>query len=222
MSSAPRVLSVLLKVVGVLLALVVLVYLVVNGSAMVEAHQRRGDIADRVSTLLEQALPAAADRQQDLLALADREPDERWIEQHCDFSSDDSGWIVQGYRETCSVRSLTAWRVESDDEAAALLPVERREGTAYDGCRSVGVVDEAEAYVVDAAAADGEPWCSGATLGASRDLLGERVALDSGQWLLLVDEQPLVDEPIGCVRWSVLFCSNPFGDRHAFGEVPTR
>lgn len=221
MSRAPRAVSVLLKVVGGVLALVVLAYLAFNGASLVHAHQRRGDIADQMGAELEKALPAAADRQQDVVAAAGREPDERWIEQHCKFASDDSGWIVQNYREVCSVRGLAAWRVESPDEAADLLAVEGRAGTAYDGCQPLGTVDEAEAYVVDTAAADGDPWCTEATLGASRDLVGERVPLDEGSWLLVVDERPLVEESIGCVRWSVIFCDNPFGDRHAFGEAPT-
>lgn len=221
MPRAPRAVLVLVKIVGGVLALVVLAYLAFNGASLVQAHQRRGDIADRVGAELEKALPAAADRQQDIVAAASREPDERWIEQHCEFASDDSGWIVNNYREVCSVRGLVAWRVESSDEAADLLVVESRAGTVSDGCRPLGTVDEAEAYVVDTAAADGAPWCTLATLGASRGLVGERVPLDEGSWLLVVDERPLVDEPIGCVRWSVIFCDNPFGDRHAFGEAPT-
>lgn len=221
MSRAPGALSVLARTVGGLLALVVLAYLVVNGISVAQAQQRRGELEDQMSARLEKALPVAADRQQDLVAAADREPDERWIEQHCDFSSDDSGWIVQNYRETCSIRSLTAWQVDSDVEATSLLAVEGEEQLAYAGCQPLGTVDDAEAYVVDPSAVDREPWCTGAALGASSDLVGERTALDDGRWLLVVDEQPLVDEAIGCVRWSVVFCSNPFGDRHAFGDAPT-
>ena len=221
MSRGERALSVLVKVVGGLVALVVLGYLVVNGAAVLQAHQKRDAIADRMSAELETSLPVAADRQQELVAAAGREPDERWIEQHCDFSSDDAGWIVQNYRETCSIRTLTAWQVASDREGAALLPVEGEGISTIDGCDSLGTVGDADAYVVDRQAAEGEPWCTGATLGASRDLVGERVTLAADRWLLVVDEQPLVDEAIGCVRWSVIFCSNPFGDRHAFGEAPT-
>jgi hypothetical protein len=76
---------------------------------------------------------------------------------------------------------------------------------------------------VDPATADGDPWCTTSldSVGDSRALVGDRVALEPDQWVLVVDVEPLVDEPIGCVRWSVLFCSNPFGDRHVFGEAPT-
>lgn len=55
--------------------------------------------------------------------------------------------------------------------------------------------------------------------GDARTLAGERVALREGRWLLLVAEQPLVDETIGCAHWSVLFCDNPWMG-HAFGAGP--
>ena len=222
MTSASRVLTVLTKVLGGLLALVVLAYLGFNGASLVQAHQKRDDVADRVSAELEQALPAAADRQQDVVAAASREPDERWIEQHCEFDTDDAGWIVQSYREVCSIRGVTAWRVESAGEARDLLTLEGQAGLAHDGCEPIGFVDEAQVIFVDAATADGEPWCT-RTLsapGTARALVGDRVALEPGRWLLVVDEQPLVDEPIGCLHWSVIFCDNPFGDDHAFGETP--
>lgn len=215
--------ALLLKLLAGLVALVVLAYVVVNGAALVQARQERHDIAEQVTRALEEALPAAADRQQDLVAVAGREPDLRWVEQACEFSTDDAGWIVQGYRETCLVRSVTAWAVDAPEEAQGLLAVEGREGLAYDGCQPLGAVDGAEVTYVDDATADGHPWCTGG-LGDSPDargLVGDRSAIGPGRWLLVVDEQPLVDEPIGCVRWSVLFCSNPFGDDHAFGEPPT-
>ena len=214
--------ALLLKLLAGLVALVVLAYDVANGAALVQARQERHDIADQVTRALEEAMPAAADRQQDVVAAARREPDVRWIEQACQFSSDDAGWMVQNYRETCLVRGVAAWAVESLEEAQGLLPVEGREGLAYDGCQPLGVVDDAQVTYVDDASADGDPWCTGGigTSNDARGLVGDRAAIGPGRWLLVVDEQPLVDEPIGCVRWSVLFCSNPFGDDHAFGEAP--
>ncbi len=222
MTSASRVLSVLAKVLGGLFALVVLAYLGFNGASLVQAHEKRDALADLVTAELEKALPPAADRQQDVVAAAAREPDERWIEQHCQFDTDDSGWIVQSYREVCTIRGVAAWRVESADEARDLLAVEGQAGLAHDGCEPIGFVDEAEVTFVDAATADGEPWCTRtlSAAGSARGLVGDRVPLEAGRWLLVVDEQPLVDEPIGCVHWSVIFCDNPFGDDHAFGEAP--
>ncbi len=210
----------LLRIVAGLLALVVLGYLAVNGAAMVQAREQRDDIAEQVTAGLEDAVPAAADRQLDLVGAAGREPDAHWIEQACRFDTDDAGWMVQSHREVCSVRSVTAWRVGSPGEGLALLAVEGPGGTAYDGCQPLGMLDEAEVTYVDAAGADGEPWCTSA-LDAARPVLGERSELAGGRWVMAVDEAPLVDEPIGCAHWSVLFCDNPFGDRHAFGEAPS-
>jgi hypothetical protein len=141
MPGATRALTAVVRVVGGLLALVVLAYLGSNGAAMFQAHERRDEVADLVTDELERALPVAADRQQDLVAAAGREPDVRWLEQHCEFGSDDAGWIVQGYRETCSVRGVTAWRVASPEQARGLLAVEGEESTTYDGCQPLGTVD---------------------------------------------------------------------------------
>lgn len=212
----------LLRIAGGLVALVLVVYLAVNLAVVAEARQQRGQIADQVTAELEQALPAAADRQQDVIAAASSEPDVRWIEQVCKFDSDDAGWMVQGYREVCSVRSVAGWRVETSEEARSVLAVQGQEGVPYDGCQPLGTADDAEVTYVDDATSDGEPACT-ATLGTSgqaRVLVGERAAIGPGRWLLAVDEQPLVDEGIGCAHWSVLFCDNPFGDDHAFGEAP--
>lgn len=212
-----------LRIVVGLLALVVVAYLAVNGAVLLEAHHQRDDIADQLTGALEEAVPAAADRQQDLVAAAGSEPDAHWIEQACTFDTDDAGWMVQGYRETCAVRSISAWQVASPDDGLALLDVEGTAGTAYDGCQPLGTTAKAEVTYVDAGTADGEPWCT-RTLGTSasaRGLVGDRGALEPGRWVLAVDTAPLVDEPIGCVRWSVIFCDNPFGDRHAFGEAPS-
>jgi hypothetical protein len=51
--------------------------------------------------------------------------------------------------------------------------------------------------------------------------MGEVADLDPDQgWLLLLTLAPLVDEDIGCLHWSVVFCDNPFGDELAWGRAP--
>ncbi|MDR7251890.1 hypothetical protein J2X46_000866 [Nocardioides sp. BE266] len=212
-----------LRILAGLVALVVVGYLAVNGAVLVRAHQQRDDIAGQVTTALEEAVPAAADRQQDLAAAAGREPDAYWIEQACAFDTDDAGWMVQSYREVCAVRSVSAWQVASPGEGQSLLAVEGQGATAYDGCQPLGTVDKAQVTYVDAGTADGEPWCTHSlgTSSSARGLVGDRAALEPGRWVLAIDAEPLVDEPIGCVHWSVIFCDNPFGDRHAFGEAPS-
>ena len=209
----------LLRIVAGVLALVVVAYLAVNVAVLLEARQQRADIADRVTAELEEAVPRAADRQRDLVGAAGREPDAHWIDQACRFETDDAGWMVQGHREVCEVRGVTAWRVSTPDEGLSLLAVEGEGSSAYDGCQRLGTVDGAAVTYVDPATADGEPWCAG-TLAAGRPVAGERVGLGDDQWVVAVDEAPLVDVAIGCAHWSVIFCDNPFGDRHAYGEAP--
>ncbi|GAA1914560.1 hypothetical protein [Nocardioides hwasunensis] len=213
----------LLKVLAGLLALVVVGYLGVNLVAVIGAHQQRGDIAERVSAELESAVPAALDRHQELVDAAGRDADVAWVEQVCDFATDDGGWIVQNYREVCTLRSVSAWQVGSDVEARGLLTVSGDQQAAYDGCERLGTIGEAEVSHVDVdASSDGEPSCLRLLrpVGETHPVAGEPTESWSGRWVVVRDEQPLVDEDIGCAHWSVLFCDNPFGDEHAFGDVP--
>ena len=53
MASASRVVSVLMKVVGGLLALLVLAYLGVNAASLLEAHGQRDEIADQIFEAVE-------------------------------------------------------------------------------------------------------------------------------------------------------------------------
>ena len=223
-----RILSRILTAIAALAVLLLGVYVLVNAVAVAQGWQQRREVAGEVTELLPRLLPGAAAAQADVVATAGREPDRRWIEQACAFRTDDAGWIALNHRETCVLRSVTAWRVESEQDARGLVPITGGPGTSWDGCRGLGVVgppgvvDGPEATYVDpAGAADGEPWCV-QTLGAddeARALAGERTALGGGRWLLLVAEQPLVDEDIGCAHWSVLFCDNPWSG-HAFGDAP--
>ena len=41
----------------------------------------------------------------------------------------------------------------------------------------------------------------------------------TGRWLVVVAQQPLVDLDIGCVRWSLVLCDNPWV-RHAYADWP--
>ena len=222
-----RIVSTLFKVLARLVALVVAIYVLANGAAVAVGLVERQQVARDVTTVLARILPSAEHAQHELVDAVGDEPDRRWIEQSCEFGTDDSGWMVQNHRETCVLRSVSAWRVGSEQEARDLgdLPDQRLPG--WDGCLPLGlagepgVVEGPEATYVDPAASDGEPWCT-RDLGTARDaraLTGERAALDGGPWLLLVAEQPLVDEPIGCAHWSVLFCDNPWNG-HAFGDAP--
>ena len=224
-----RLVSIVLKVLAGLVAFHLLFYLAHNGGAdaqgVVQRHRHSGD----VTAVLPRILPGAERAQDELVDSVGRDPDRRWIEQACRFDHDDSGWIIMNWREVCVMRSVTAWQVTSEQDARDLVPTTGPEEWGYRGCTPLGtagepgVVEGPEAtYVVRVAGAD-EPWCLW-ELGPADDartMVGERVALEEGRWLVLVSEQPLVDEDIGCVHWSVLFCENPWSD-HVFGDVPER
>lgn len=222
-----RLLSWFLTCVAGLVVLVLGLYGLVNGIAVVEGMQHRRQVADDVTATLERVLPRAQRAQDATVERVGREPDRRWIEQSCGFSTDDAGWIAQNYRETCVIRTVTAWQVDSQQQARGLASPHGEAMLAYDGCVPLGLVStprgggDVEATYVDPAAAVEEPSCTYG-LGTSeyaRALAGERAALGDGRWLLLVAEQPLVDEDIGCAHWSVIFCDNPWTG-HAFGEAP--
>ena len=220
------VVSLLAKLLGGLLVVLLGGYLLVNLVSLVGAQVERRNLSAEATDALATEVPRLAEAQADLVASVGREPERSWTEQVCDFRTDDAGWIVQGYRETCVVRSVAAWPVASAGEADSLVPVRGDAGIEIDGCTRLGVVDDSEAevtYVDPAAADDGEPWCDPGRPGPGEvvPIAGQPAPLESGAgWLLVVDERRLLDEDIGCARWSVVFCTNPFGDRHAFGEPP--
>ena len=227
--------SLLAKLLGGLLVAVVGGYLVVNLVSLAGAQAERRSLSAEATDALATEVPGLAEAQADLVSVVGREPERSWTEQVCDFRTDDAGWIVQNYRETCAVRSVTAWPVDSAAQAASLVPVRGDPGVEIDGCTRLGVVPDRDADAgsggrpgvevtyVDPAAADGEPWCDPGRPGPGEvvPVAGQPAPLGSGTgWLLVVDERRLLDEDIGCARWSVVFCTNPFGDRHAFGEPP--
>ena len=213
---------------SVALAAVLLLWLAGNLMTMVVGLVRSQVLAAEVSGMLDRIVPSAIRAQDELAGSAGRRPERRWIEQDCSFTSDGSGWIAYGYRETCVLRSVSAWQVDSAQEAGALLPVPDVDLPSHGGCLrlgpvgEVGVVDRPEATYVDLDVPDADLWCTAAARDASgaRELVGDRTPLDSGRWLVVEEQQPLVDEPIGCTRWSVVLCGNPWLV-HAYGDWPS-
>ena len=211
------------------LVIVVGLYVFLNGFAVLAGLVRSHLVSDDVGELLLRIVPSAVGAQAELVGLARRAPDHQWIEQSCRFHTDDSGWVAINFRETCLMRSVTAWRVDSEREARALLPVRGADRWSYDGCTTigpvgdVGVVESPEATYVDNRLSDGDPWCTSVLNGSdgSHVLVGEREEIGKGRWLVVVAEQHLVDEDIGCVRWSLVFCGNPWV-RHAYADWQAR
>lgn len=233
MSRAPSALSVLVKVVGGFVALVLVVYVAVNLASMARGWQQRGALADEFAAEAEPLLPAMRDRRAEVGVEVGREPDRAWIEQVCTFGSDDSGWMVNNYRERCAVRAVSAWQVDTVDAGRRALRVTPPDYTVdQPGCEQLGTVGRpgtpgrtsdpaVEVFLASAARDPEQPCGAGVPYGTeSRAVEGEveELPLDA-TWLVVVDDSgDLVDEDIGCARWSVLFCDNPFTD-HAWADL---
>lgn len=197
--------------------------LLVTAVGIVRSHL----VAADVEPLVVRLLPGVVEVQDELVASAGRDADREWIEQACSFTADESGWMAIRHRETCVLRSVTAWEVASEQEARDLLPV--REVTRWDhrGCVTLGAVGDVGVesspqvtYVVSTGS-DGGPWCihSLNDPDGTRELDGRRRVIGSGRWVVAVTEHPLVDVAIGCARWTVVFCDNPWV-RHALVDRP--
>lgn len=224
-----RALVVVARLVVALVALVLLAYLGINGAGMLAASGQREELSREITRQLADTVPAARERQQQLASAATREPDRSWLVQECDFATDESGWIVQNYREVCALRAVSAWQVADEAEARALLadvPGLRAvpERSLLMGCTDVasGPAGRAAFAPVDTA---GDPWClrrlEPDDYDPVRPIDGAPAAFDRDvSWVVVDHEEPLVDEDLGCVHWSVIFCDNPFGDELAWGDAP--
>ncbi|QZY28893.1 hypothetical protein [Nocardioides coralli] len=228
-----RVLRVLAKLGAAVVGLVLLGYLFVNVGALVAASAHRDELAGQITQRLAETVPAARERQQQVSATASRRPDRTWLVQECSFETRDAGWMVQSYREVCTLRSVAAWQVEDLRAARALVDgVPGLEGLRQVeslGCTAVAHGPTGTASYVaggwDREVVMDRPWC---LVGVeprdsqpSRAVTGSPELFDPGvDWLVLDHEVELVEEDLGCVHWSVLFCDNPFGDELAWGDAP--
>lgn len=209
-----RVLSELRRILTVAAATLVLTWFVGNLVATAVGIVRSHLVAAEVAPVIERALPEALLAQDELVAAAGRPPDRRWIEQACRFTADESGWMALRHRETCVLRTLTAWQVGSEPEARGLLPTHEMDRSAHKGCvelESVGDVDVEvfrEVTYVEADASHRDPWCTPLLndLEGTRALVGQRQTIGPGRWLIVVVERPLLDVAIGCARWTVVLC----------------
>jgi hypothetical protein len=231
MSVVRRTLRVVLTGTVLVVALVLVAYLAVNLLGLVAAQGTRDRVSEAVSERLVEEVPTVRDRSEALAGRVDAEPSHHWVAQACHFTSTDSGWIVQSHRQVCDAEALVAWPVDSRREAEMLVADLRppdRSSYRSGSCLSFGVDGdfggERQQFVHVAPGGDRtDRWCVPAEDGyPSRRAVMEEVAdLDPDQgWLLLLTLAPLVDEDIGCLHWSVVFCDNPFGDELAWGRAP--
>ena len=231
MPAARGVLRTVLIGVALVPAVAVTAYLVINLGGLAAAHSTRDRVADAVTERLAQQLPSVRSRSEAMAARVDEEPASRWVAQACEFDTVDAGWMVQSYREVCAAEAVVAWPVEDQHQAEGLvadLRPQDRTPYRYGSCVSFGIDGDVyrahQQFLYVAPGGDRTArWCVPDEEGhpARRAVEGEVARLDPGRgWLLLVTSDPLVDEDLGCLHWSVLFCDNPFGDELAWGEAP--
>jgi hypothetical protein len=228
-SAARPVLRAVLIGIALVPALAIAGYLAINLAGMAAAHGTRDRVADAVTERLAAEVPTAKSRSEELARRVDREPDHRWVSQACQFETIDAGWMVQSYREVCAAEAVVAWPVESQREAETLVADARpadRSPYRYGSCLSFGIDGDVygahqQLLYVAPGGDRAARWCVPDEEGhpARRAVEGQMAALDPDRaWLLAVTSQPLVDEEIGCVHWSVIFCDNPFGEELAWGD----
>lgn len=214
-----RIINGCLTIASVLVGLVIGGYVVVNLFHETRAGLLRDRLSDTMTDRLADEVPRARERQGSMVVRTGRAPDHAWIEQSCQRGSNDAGWMVQSYTEVCELKSGAVWRVDSGEEAASLARIRVPESGGVPECERIGETPEGmEARLVTVGVE--QPYCVSDSFPAKRAIDGERPSLPQGTWLLVEEEIPLLDEAIGCVRWTVLFCGDPWGGDHAFGEIP--
>lgn len=231
------VIRVAFKAVALLVALVVVLYLVVNLAGLVSARGQRADLGDQITQRISAKLPQSQQRADEVASRITSEPTHAWTAQQCGFSTNDAGWMVQDYREVCTLESVRVWQVSTESEARTLLGEQVQAGTealGSDACRTYEVshaigkqddfADRQLRLLYVGPAAEGSRYCdpTDSTYEQRRGVVGKIPPLDASQgWLVVMQTDELVDEVIGCLHWSVIFCDNPFGDDPAWGKPPS-
>ena len=229
MPSLQRVIRSIFTAVAALTVLIVAIYLFVNVAMFVAAQAHRVSLGHEITERISQELAGSQARADDVALRAGVEPVHSWSAQHCGFETRESGWIVTlDHREVCSLESAHAWRVDSADEAFALLhdpvPSGRRPlvlGACHSWTTRNEVVGNEVAILYVAPGDPRERWCdpTDRTGAERRAVEGEVPVLDHSEgWLVVVDSKVIVEESLGCAHWSVIFCDNPFGGRLAWGD----
>lgn len=224
------------KAIAAIVALVVVLYLVVNIAGLVSARGKRAEIGDQITQRISTQLTQSQQRADAVAGRIGTEPTHAWTAQQCGFSTNDAGWIVQDYREVCALESVRVWKVSDESEARTLLGGQVQAGTkpmgheacsTYEVSHAIGKQDVFAAsqlrFMHVGPASEGNRYCDPTnTSERRRSVVGTIPTLDPSQgWLVVTQTDELVDEVIGCLHWSVLFCDNPFGDAPAWGTPPS-
>lgn len=239
-SRGSRIGRVLVRLFAGLTAAVVVVYLGVNAAAWVAARGKKADAQRQLTQALATELPLAhahADRVRRDLG----EPERSWISQECGVSTRDAGWMVQAYQTGCRLVAVAMYAVPDLPTARARVASASGETVgpaapdpAATGCVTLtaslgdalaGVAgrEQVEATFVPARGAD-NLWCGSYLVGfedqARSAVTGTWSPLDPARpWLVVKREFDLGTHDVGCMRWSVLFCTAPSG-LPVFGRLP--
>jgi hypothetical protein len=214
---------------AMIVALVLGIYLVVNVVGVIAAQGTRERVSEQLTERLGEEVPDVQRRAAATTVRVDPEPVYTWVAQACRFDTDDAGWMVQNYRQVCDAEAGAAWSVTSEDAATTMvddLLVADVPSYRSGSCVTLGMTGDVfgkhETFLYVAPGGDrGERYCVPGADGhpARRAVVRELPSLDPSQgWLLVLTTTPLVDEDLGCLHWTVLFCDNPFGDEYAWGE----
>lgn len=236
MSTLTRIVRLVCVAIAAVVALALTAYLTVNLVGLVSATAKRAELSTQLTARIATEVPASQERAQEFASDIDAPPTHHWVAQQCGFSTDDAGWMVQNYRQVCSLESVHVWKVATEGEARTLLGDHVQTGTrpfTIDACQRYQVADSlgAQDAFSDSQlaltylgpAAEGSRWCEPTDRGYQqrRSVVGEIPVLDDTQgWLVAVQSDKLVDEDLGCLHWSVIFCDNPFGNAPAWGRPP--
>ena len=237
MATLKRILRILSLAIAAVVALAITTYVAVNTTAVISAKEKRADLSRQLTQRISQELPATQQRAESVARGIESAPTHSWVAQQCGFTTNDAGWIVQEYRQACSLESVRVWNVSGEPEARALLGERVQQGTTpyvsgachrYQASESLAkqdvLADTQLTLFYLAPLMDGSNWCdpTRSTFERRRSVVDEVPALDGSRgWLVVMQSDKLVDEVIGCVHWSVLFCGNPFGDEPAWGKPST-
>lgn len=200
------------KVLLGLLVLAVAGYALINVFGLVGARLALDDARDEATARLPEVRRELDADATELTQAAGREPDATWVEQVCERGHSDSGWMVNDWNESCQLRAVHAWQVDTAAEASALaasLGVDDRTGCPY-----VVPWEKRGASVSTPDLGCGPDWGS-----ADTQLVdGSRADLSAGVWLSVADQRELTSPSLGCLHWSVLFCDDP-GGGHPWAET---
>jgi len=234
MRLAQRILRLTAITVAAVAGLALAAYLVVNVSSVVTAHGKRAALSDQITQRIAEVRPTSQARLGTVSQHIEVPPDHTWVAQRCAFDTDDSGWMVNNYREACALESVHVWQVDSEAQARGLLGVLGQvadEPSRSDSCLRFDLssrlgeqdpfADSRTEVTFAVPGGSDSQWCLPThQSGPSRRGLGGPVPnLDASQgWLVVVQTDELIDEAIGCAHWSVIFCDNPFGKELAWGQ----